>query len=199
MLHLIGSSGITESLVGRAMYYWFSAYTGNNWTPNEGYNGTFKNQVVLLRKWFRLQKAGTGQEKGTGYWHEYRLRGQTVYITVDSFTWDGYSNHLNELDYNHYLLTPVFKLNIRIAKKPGARKVILTDQLTIKFPSNYPAGPPAFYTTHRRGSHVYGGGWMCILGHGQDWNPNRDTIISGINAAFDLLIYNTQHSHNDYY
>jgi hypothetical protein len=171
-------------------YYWFSTYTGNRWTPDEGYNETFRQQVVLLRNWFQLKRAGVGREESTGYWREYELRGKTVYITVDSFSWNGYTQGYTDFYDFHYNQTPVFSLEYRISEKPKGKRVILMDRMTIKFPERFPSSPPAYFTK-TGGKHIFYDGWMCILGHTKNWGRN-DTIISGLNAAFDLIVYNIQ-------
>lgn len=189
------------------MYYWFSTYTGNNWTPKEGYNGTFRDQIILLRKWFGLKKVRAGREEGTGLWREYKLRKQTIYVTVGSLSWDEYrrrnSSYRNERDYHDYgdYITPVFRLNIRLAKEnaSGNKEVFFKETLVIEFSPRYPTSPPVFsidsgrYPTLRNiipyEHHMMQSRILCILADPGDWNPNSDTIISAVNAAFDWILW----------
>ncbi len=183
------------------MYYWFSTYTGDNWTPDKGYNAAFRDHVVMLREWFRLRKAGTGREEGTGYWREYLLQGKKVYVTVDNLVWSGSKSRGSD-DYCDYGKRPVFKMDIRLAMEGrlGNRDEFFSDTLTIEFPQSYPSSPPFFrlnkYRRYRASHdhHLNGQGWLCLMGYSNDWDPDRDTIISGINMAFDWIVW-----HNDQY
>ncbi len=189
------------------MYYWFSTYTGNKWKPKDGYNGTFRDQVVLLREWFRLRKAGTGREEGTGAWLEYKLQHETCYITVDSLTWSDYrtcpSSYRNEKDADYYndYITPTFKLNVKLARErySGKKEVFFEETLVIEFSPKYPSSPPVFsissgkypslsniapYEHHMMQSKI-----LCIMAGRTDWNPDKDTIVRAVNAAFDWIVW----------
>jgi hypothetical protein len=170
-------------------YYWFSTYTGNRWTPDKGYNETFKLQVVQLRNWFRLQKAGLGREQGTGYWRQYVLQGRNIYVTVDQLTWNGYKGDSEP--------RVRFKMDIRLSNLPEGKDIFFKDTITIHFPKVYPEEPPLFRpdrfkgydASHKR--HLFAGGWLCILGNSKDWDDRRDTIISALNAALDWIVWHT--------
>lgn len=186
-------------------YSWFTTYSGYNWTPERGYNTLFAEQVRLIREWFHLTKTQTvGREVGTGKWRKYDLQGETVFIAVDTFQWKGYREAGGTL-------SPVFKLEIRIGqKKPkGLLAQILNDDsqeriavffhntLIIEFPRFYPDEPPRFRIDDHRydreasshSHHMFRGGWFCILANPSDWNRGRDTIISGLNAALDWIVW----------
>lgn len=169
------------------MYHWFSTYTGDSWTPEKGYNSTFRDQIILLRNWFGLEKAGPGLEEGTNRWREYQLQEKTVYVKADALSWREYRAYA-------YHTTPLLQLNIVIAKG-NKKKVIFEDTIVIEFPDRYPSAPPFFRVNKYRNErashdhHLNGGGVLCILASEYDWDPNRDTIISGLNAAFDWLVW----------
>lgn len=193
-------------------YHWFSSYSGDKWTPEMGYNETFRNQILLLRKWFGLERAGVGKEQGTNLWREYRLQGRTIYICVDSLTWTDYRKvHINALREYYWIehnkggsgdyITPIFKLGVRIARQDGQKKKnIFAGNIKVEFPRSYPSSPPLFRidtlrykaTKNSHAQHIYRGGVPCILASHSDWQPRRDTIISGLNAAFDWLVWHHQ-------
>lgn len=189
------------------MYRWFTNYTGRDWTPVKGYNAVFAEHVRLIREWFRLKKTGTsGVEVATDFWRKYLLQRETVYVRVDRFEWKGYTDYSYE--------TPRFRLGIRLAReKPrGILARILNEDsqarieeffhntLVIEFPREYPESPPRFRIDDRRydtsssshDHHMFSGGWFCILASPSDWNSSRDTIVSGLNAALDWIIWHHQ-------
>lgn len=189
------------------MYRWFTNYTGQDWTPGKGYNAVFAEHVRLIRDWFHLKKTGTpGIEISVGSWRKYRLQEETVYVRVDRFEWKRYR------DYGYE--TPQFRLDIRIAKeKPrGIFARILNDDsqarieeffdnhLVIEFPREYPDSPPRFRIDDQRydsnsashDHHMFSGGWFCILAAPSDWSSSRDTVISGLNAALDWIVWHHQ-------
>ncbi|OGM28094.1 hypothetical protein A2962_02850 [Candidatus Woesebacteria bacterium RIFCSPLOWO2_01_FULL_39_61] len=186
-------------------YHWFSNYPGYDWNPTKGYNALFAEQVRLIREWFSLQKTKRpGVEETTGKWRLYDLQGQTVFISVDKFEWRDYTRRAGGI-------TPVFKLRLRIAReKPKGfvawvlnddsrrgMEVFLQQTMHIEFPSDYPDQPPRFRIDNRRydvesashSHHMFEGGWFCILAGSGDWSRSRDTIISGLNAALDWVVW----------
>lgn len=189
------------------MYRWFSNYTGRDWTPEKGYNAAFAEHVRLIRDWFRLKKTTTpGIDVPIGSWRKYVLQGESVYVKVDQFEWKRYTGYSYE--------TPRFQLVIRIAreKHQGILARILNDNseariqeffyntLVIEFPREYPESPPRFriddsqYNTNSASHehHMFSGGWFCILAAPSDWSSSRDTVISGLNAALDWVVWHHQ-------
>lgn len=69
--------------------------------------------------------------------------------------------------------------------------------ILIVFPETFPAQPPKFRVDEDRyrevgashAHHMFDNGWMCILAGDDDWSISRDTVISGLNAAFDWCVW----------
>jgi len=189
-------------------FHWFSNYFDNDWDPSKGYNTLFAEQVRLIREWFSLKKTGSpGVELTTGKWRLYDLQGQTVFITLDKLEWRDYKRRAGGI-------TPVFKLRLKIAReKPKgfiarvlndnsqrSMEIFFQQTLIIEFPRYYPDEPPRFRIDNHRydvesashSHHMFDGGWFCILAGSGDWSRSRDTIISGLNAALDWIVWHYQ-------
>ncbi len=197
------------------MSFWFTNYRGYDWSPVKGYNDFFGDKHIRrIREWFMLQKTRSpGNEESTGTWRRYELQGAVQYVIVDRFSW---------LDAQRIgsTITPVLRLSIRIARPINRRedaitisqaeagrkleRPFFTNTIKIEFPEDYPSKPPRFYVDDERyyslsprgnhNHHMWAGGVLCIFGPSmEDWKKHRDSIISGLNMAFDWVVwhYNT--------
>lgn len=172
-------------------YYWFSPYTGNDWTPQKGYNPAFREVVQHIRDWFGLARSKTpGTDVSTGIWREYKLHRREVHVIVDEFRWAGVTNR-------NGFPSPQFRLRLRVATAGFMRKdVFYKETLVIDFPRTYPANPPSFWIDNQQfltessaHAHHIISRTMCILAGSGDWNPKKDTIIRGINAALEWIVW----------
>ncbi len=193
------------------MAYWFTNYRGYDWTPAKGYNDFFGDKHIRrIREWFMLKKTGRpGFEEGAGVWRRYELQGQVQYVIVDQFRW-------LEAQHTGSTITPIVRLTIRIAIPIKRRESAITisdseasrklerpffrNTIKIEFPEDYPSKPPRFYVDDDqyyrlspRGNHnhhMWAGGLLCIFGSAmEDWKKHRDSIVSGINMAFDWVVW----------
>jgi hypothetical protein len=196
------------------MTNWFTTYQEDDWTPSKGFNQFFAQHIQLIRSTFKLKKNGVGEELSTGHWELYNLEGRTLFITIDRFTWMEFEPIQDQRDDDIIGITPVFKLEVRIAeafylldsstphRKPTA---IWQHTLVIKFPPRYPGQKPRIFVDDKKYKnseyigdrhHLYNkDGELCILAGDNDWNPEKDTVISALNIAFQwAVIHYDRHS-----
>jgi hypothetical protein len=188
---------------------WWTTYQGHNWDPSKGFNELFGVQVQLIRADFRMAKSGRGTEKTTNFWRQIRFPdlaeslnhvGSTeAFIHIKAFDW------LNQWEGPQ---KPAFVFDVQLGERTstGSRlnvfdgkkdsqvtlRKLCEYQIKLVFNDPFPLSTPDFYVMHpyyktridsAHAHHVFSGGRLCIFGETGDWNPNKDTALSGFYAA----------------